>query len=326
MNDSCEKWVECCPSYHSSNFSGTRQRQQRAVVTPLHLHENQDRHRRHELYWLDEFVVDDDDDPVTLGQSIADGEVVVCLPHVATEEECEDLFTAARRAVALREEPPARGRSRMSVSDPTSFGGTNVVMKCEEILLRVLDYLDDHEPSIYDTLFWPRSETWCEWQPLNALGEEHTVPPLPELADECTNLRELYVARALEWSEGEPAINVYEGGGYFGAHKDHLALTVLIPLTTPQADFEGGGTGFWAGNRDTSENPEGREPDLILKPPAGSALVFGGDVTHAGMPVASGLRSVFVCSFSTRTPASSPDRLHGMTAPPVTSAGFKGSL
>mmetsp|Transcript_16523 Transcript_16523/g.30709 ORF Transcript_16523/g.30709 Transcript_16523/m.30709 type:complete len:134 (-) Transcript_16523:182-583(-) len=129
----------------------------------------------------------------------------------------------------------------------------------------------------------------------------------------------------LEWSEGEPAINVYEGGGYFGAHKDHLALTVLIPLTSPDQNFEGGGTGFWAGNRDTSENPE-EPPDKILKPAAGSALVFGGDVTHAGMPVKSGLRSVFVCSFSTRTPASSPDRLHGMKAPPVTSANFKGTL
>ena len=37
--------------------------------------------------------------------------------------------------------------------------------------------------------------------------------------------------------------NVYGGGGYFGCHKDHLALTVLIPLTNPSADFAGGGTG-----------------------------------------------------------------------------------
>ena len=284
---------------------------------------------KHELHWLDDFEPnndpDDDVSTVTLGQSIADGEVVLCLPQVATQEECEQLVAAVQEAVMRRETPAARGRSRFSVSDPTAFANS-VVMKCEEILLRVLDYLDEKEPSIYDTLFWPRSETWCEWQPWNAAGEEPSVPPLPQLAEQCTNLRELYMAGELEWSEGEPALNYYQGGGYFGAHKDHLALTVLIPLTSPDTDFDGGGTGYWAGNRDTSENPEGREPDVVLKPPAGSALVFGGDVTHAGMPVETGARAVFVCSLSTRTPASSPDRLHGMKAPPVTSADFKGTL
>ena len=41
------------------------------------------------------------------------------------------------------------------------------------------------------------------------------------------------MAAELEWSEGEPAINVYTSDGYFGAHKDHLALTALIPLSPP---------------------------------------------------------------------------------------------
>ena len=118
--------------------------------------------------------------------------------------------------------------------------------------------------------------------------------------------------------------NVYQTDGYFGGHKDHLALTVLMPLTSPDS-FGGGGTGFWAGNRNVDENPQS-PPSAILKPPAGSALVFGGDVTHCGMPVEAGLRSVFVCSFSTRTPVSSEDRLHGMQAPPVTSPNFKGSI
>ena len=104
-----------------------------------------------------------------------------------------------------------------------------------------------------------------------------------------------------------------------------MALTVLIPLTSPDVNFNGGGTGFWEGNREVDENPQ-TEPDLILKPEAGSALIFGGDVTHAGMPVESGYRSVFVVSFSTKTPASNPDRLHGLQAPPKVSADFKGTL
>ena len=37
---------------------------------------------------------------------------------------------------------------------------------------------------------------------------------------------------------------------------------------------------------------------MVLAPPAGTALLFGGDVTHAGQPVAAGQRAVFVASFS----------------------------
>ena len=36
----------------------------------------------------------------------------------------------------------------------------------------------------------------------------------------------------------------------------------------------------------------------VLKPEAGSAMLFTGDVTHAGLPVASGARAVLVASFS----------------------------
>jgi len=40
-------------------------------------------------------------------------------------------------------------------------------------------------------------------------------------------------------------------------------------------------------------------PSLVLTPPAGTALVFTGCVTHAGQPVEKGERTVFVASFST---------------------------
>ena len=36
----------------------------------------------------------------------------------------------------------------------------------------------------------------------------------------------------------------------------------------------------------------------MLAPAAGSALVFGGTVTHAGQPISEGERTVFVASFS----------------------------
>jgi hypothetical protein len=248
--------------------------------------------------------------PPALGESVAAGEVVLCLPYVVEEEEVQWLLRAALEACG--EAPPSTGRRRFCVSDPEAFLSTEVMLRCEEVLLRVLDRLDDECPSIYSTLFAP-GEGWAARQPLNARGVQPKSAdgPPAHLAVTCPTLRDLYLAGELEWSEGEPAINVYGAGGQFGCHKDHLALTVLIPLTAPGTDFAGGGTGFWAGNRETSEDPQSN-PTAVLTPALGTALVFGGDVTHAGMPVQAGLRAVFVASFSTRTPASRVERCRGL--------------
>lgn len=272
----------------------------------------------HQLHWLDPFP----NTEKCLGEAIAQGEVVICIPEMASEDECAYLTNEGLKATQNAANPAARGRSRFSVSDPNSFS-SDVVFTSEEILLRVLDYLDDNIPIIYDTLFKP-SQSWVTNQPLDAQLEEVTVPPSFYLSETCISLRDLYMMGELEWSEGEPAINIYQSGGYFGCHKDHLALTVLIPLTSPHK-FINGGTGFWAGNRDADENPFD-DADLVLAPTEGSALIFGGDVPHSGMPINAGYRSVFVCSFSTRTEVSSPDRLHGLQAPPQVSPNFKGSM
>ena len=50
----------------------------------------------------------------------------------------------------------------------------------------------------------------------------------------------LYRSGQLEFSSREPGLNVYEPGGEFLAHKDHQALTLLVPLSE-STDFEGGG-------------------------------------------------------------------------------------
>ena len=180
----------------------------------------------------------DDNDGSALGKAIGEGKLIICLPAIPNPEECPTLFSAAWDASQRQATPAARGRSRFSVSDPIVFdnggggggGGTVVVFTAEEILLRVLDYIDEYIPSIYSWLFDPISpEDWTSRQPLNAALEQPDTPPEPFLAETCTNLRDLYMQGALEWSEGEPAINIYQGGGYFGAHKDHLALTILIP-------------------------------------------------------------------------------------------------
>jgi hypothetical protein len=78
-------------------------------------------------------------------------------------------------------------------------------------------------------------------------------------------------------------------------------LTLLISLSDDHS-FTGGGTAFWSANatRCALNSSAMDVPAFVLTPPAGTALMWGGNVTHAGQPVHSGRRTVFVASFSPR--------------------------
>ena len=67
---------------------------------------------------------------------------------------------------------------------------------------------------------------------------------------------------------------------------------------TAHGDYGGGGTAFWAAEDGRAADHHANPPALVLTPPAGTAIIFGGIVTHAGLPVTSGERSVFVARFS----------------------------
>ena len=106
------------------------------------------------------------------------------------------------------------------------------------------------------------------------------------------------------------SVEYFQAGGHFVAHEDGQSLTVLVNLSEVQS-FEGGGTAFWspADKREYKQCCTGRTaseilmreaPTLALSPPPGSAILFGGEVTHAGLEVSGGVRGVFVASFSPR--------------------------
>lgn len=248
----------------------------------------------------------------SLGEHVQQGDCCVVVPNVASADELRDLFGAGLVACDAQGGFKDGGKNRFSVSDPASFG-LDVVESVEQVFLRVLDVVDDGIPSVYEALFRP-GPTWAERQPSSRLFSSGASPD-DYLGDVFPSLRELYMAGELEWSEGEPAINVYTDGGGFGPHKDHMALSVLVPLTD-RGECVGGGTGYWSSDIAPPDLADGYDPGAppttTLAPPLGSAILFGGDVTHAGMPVIEGLRSVLVASFSTRTPESPPDRVNGL--------------
>jgi hypothetical protein len=93
---------------------------------------------------------------------------------------------------------------------------------------------------------------------------------------------------ALEFSPGEPAVNVYTAGGEFSPHEDKQALTLLV-LLSPSSLCESDGTAFWSSCADrVAANPPTQQleselpPALVLRPVPGDAILFAGHVTHGG--------------------------------------------
>lgn len=237
------------------------------------------------------------------GELVRAGDAVLTLNGLASDDECASLVEDALDSAALLQRSrfdqglPPTGRARlptlaaMSRADASDLNcmqhlSTRADALCKTILLRALHTIDTQLPTL-------RSEF--------VPGEAHS-------------LAHRFEADLLEYSSFEPAVNVYSAGGEFLPHKDHQALTVLVPLSGPD-DFIGGGTGFWA--KSAEPEPEAEQaaqgwaqgasttfdvaaPSLVLTPPRGTAMLFAGHVSHAGMAVEGGTRVVLVASFSAK--------------------------
>ena len=195
------------------------------------------------------------------------GEAVVCVPDVVTAAEVERLMESSTSVAATLRET---GSASIRMHVPQRFSGEEATL-CDDILRRVLLFVDREFPRLVARRF-------------GVVGEETALSELVDLGE-------------LEFSPNEPAINIYFAGGGFTPHEDSCALTVLIPLSSSDDAFSGGGTGFWPPLSRRSHAADD-EPSLVLKPTVGTALLFNGDVTHAGLQVVSGTRGVLVASFS----------------------------
>ena len=123
----------------------------------------------------------------------------------------------------------------------------------------------------------------------------------PELCAELFGAEPVDLCDLSFWFKAnEPMLNRYTAGGKFPPHQDGSALTVLVPLSTCDVDFQGGGTAFWS-EAEVGKDPtaaEGVPPSLVMKPPPGTGLFWRGHLMHAGLPVTAGCRHVFVASFN----------------------------
>ena len=207
----------------------------------------------------------------TVAEAVAHGHSFLIV-DLASMSECRALHAAAVD-VARDMEDARQGLKRFAVTDHLS---DSMLELCDRILLRLLSTLNDGIPALLPALFG------------DALMPS-TVIHNPRL----------------DWSPHEPAINLYSAGGTFKPHEDEQSLTCLLNLSESN-EYNGGGTAFWHALEREEDGSiafarsqcERATPAHTCRPPPGKALVFGGQVTHAGVRVVDGLRVVFVASFS----------------------------
>lgn len=203
----------------------------------------------------------------TLLESLAFGHSIF-LFKLASPSECEELRLEASAAASSRWETAMQpGRLRMPITSVLETPGQDL---CDRLLMRMLAHLDGAMPNLLESLFG------------NALNGATSCASNPNLG----------------FSPGEPAVNVYGVGGAFQPHCDGQRLTVLLPLSARDS-FGGGGTAFWSLADDCgmkSPIPGGNPPTVVIVPPLGTALIFGGQVKHSALPVSSGER----CKWSFR--------------------------
>jgi hypothetical protein len=186
------------------------------------------------------------------------------VPELVTPEECALLNSAGQRV-----RPPMEvsdSRTRLALHGTDSQFAAEERQCVDAIVQRALGLVEASCPELATTLFGQAVQL-------------HTLD--------------------LFYAAGEPAINIYEVGGQFLPHRDKHSLSVLVPLTSPEG-FSGGGTAFWP-----LEECAGRRvrrgcetPTHLLKPSAGTAMLFCGELMHAALPVTAGTRSVLVASLS----------------------------
>ena len=189
---------------------------------------------------------------------------ILVLKEFITPAECQQLIAAANRV-----DDSESGLRRIECHpDGVNLDGDTHALS-HAILTRALRTLAALEPDLCAELF-----------------------PCAEASDLCDSW--------FRFSGEEPMLNRYTSGGSFNPHQDGHELTVLVPLSTSGVDFQGGGTAFWSEEEigQDSTAAQGFPPSLVLRPAPGTGLFWRGHLTHAGLPVAHGVRHVFVASFN----------------------------
>lgn len=215
--------------------------------------------------------------------AVSRGEAIYVVPSFVKLTECDELMAAAVQHPRGIDPSSALPKQRIPVTKLPAVHGL-----CDKLIRRAHALLEEQLPYLAQSLF-----------------------------GQAAGLSDMDISFSLN----EPAVNVYSEGGDFAQHEDNHMITVLVPLAEADA-FAGGGTAFWPNtfrpggtsfttgasndgdafgeDDDLHHMRETKGDGLVMLPPRGTAMLFVGSVTHAGVCVDSGVRMVWVASFNLR--------------------------
>ena len=232
-----------------------------------------------------------------------EGDSVILLPSLIDENICNDIIKSVSKAAKdyhadrRRSDLPDEGIARLPTIDAAKRAKKNNTPCAQPIDSMSDAMLQNVLRKVFNTLDSSLELSHLVSELFDNMGDNDGHDNKHDGHNGiAVSISQLYELDQLVYSSREPAINVYTKGGKFLAHEDDQRLTILIPISSPD-DFCGGGTAFWC---QESRGHRVDPPSLILKPERGTVILFGGHVTHAGLPVESGERIVFVASFSRR--------------------------
>lgn len=117
---------------------------------------------------------------------------------------------------------------------------------------------------------------------------------MPQVSEELFGRSAGLAKMKFAYSPGEPAVNRYACGGGLKRHTDFQTVTLNVILSDLGA-FAGGGTTFWPQDSGSAADDDN---SVTLRPLQGTAILFNGDIEHAGRAVVSGVRHTYVASFN----------------------------
>ena len=210
-----------------------------------------------------------------VASAISDSLSYVTIPNFGTlEERCALQESALRVANDGHEQPHILAASEVNVNctrySVQSLLDTPAKAAHKTLLTRLLDFLEQDD-ELYKVFSRP-----------NLSDPHQNTPEWYFEPDECGN------------DCPEPKVNIYGKGGYFKEHTDGMQLTLLVVLND---GFEGGGTAFFSEAAKKIWSDRSDNPDCVARPPAGTALIWGGNLWHMALPVRTGTRAVYVGSF-----------------------------
>lgn len=225
---------------------------------------------------------------------------IVVLPNLLTLEECKCLVVDTERILAENKAQNVRGCDKESWALYSKFSSKSQKIMERVLGTTVLKFLDRQMPNVSNQIFHRNVNDGLDVATPSSTQQTKMPPKLP-----------VPKGKSMQFYWDDPVAIKYDAGNrYLAPHEDMRELTIVVPLN-PLEGFPlvGGGTRFWMQQdavtstttttiSEIDDGDDNGEIYVSLQPPAGTGILFNGDITHSGIGFQEGTRFVLMTSIT----------------------------